>query len=248
MIIKEEDLLNYMSCPIKYLTSHNGYDIKRKTFSSCQYDSFNYLISKYTYEGINNLDLKIKKYWDKVCYENQDIIKNINVIHGWGRLYKAYEYLYNNRPKIMDLNVPYTLDIPGTDYTITGQLNILIDRGTQIEVLVPSFSTTKPDEFRRRSDLKCTIDALAIKQIYNKMAVFTFCNFNQGTSDFAIRNTKDFDRLYLIIENVCKGIENNIVYPHYGYECNSCNIKHLCSSWGATSNLNPYNPFKDGKR
>ena len=146
------------------------------------------------------------------------------------------------------MNVPYSIDIPNTDYTITGQLNILIDRGTQIEVLIPSFSTTKPDEFRRRSDLKCTIDALAIKQMYNKMAVFTFYNFNQNTSDYAMRNTKDFDRLYLIVEGVCKGIENDVIYPHYGYECNSCNIKHLCSSWGFNTMLNPYNPFKDGKR
>lgn len=235
MIIKEQDLLNFISCPIKYLIAKNGYDIKKKTYNSLLHKSFNYLLSTYLYCGINNLDTKIHKKWDTICVENQDLISPKNVIEGWGKLYKGYEYLKYNNPNIIDLDIPYEINID--NHTLTGQLNNIIDKGSQIEVLIPSFSNKMPESYIIDYDLKNTIDSLVIKTLYNKDTVFAYYNFTYNKIRYGLRTDKDYNRLKLIINNVALAMEQNIIYPNSSYHCNSCLAKGLCNSWGLNDGL-----------
>lgn len=229
MVIRENDLINYMSCPVKYLISKNGYDLKKKSYNYFLHEMFNFIMGIYSYDNINNLEEKAKKKWDNICMQNKDIITPKNVVEGWGTIYKIYEYIIYNKPKIIDLNVPYEININNT--LLAGQLNILIDRGQQIEVLIPSFSNKMPESYLIDCDLKNTIDSLAIKTLYNKESVFTYYNFTYNKCRYGLRNEKDHTKLKAIIDNVSFAIENNIIYPNHDYHCNTCLGKSFCNRW-----------------
>lgn len=236
MVVRENDLLNYMSCPIKYLISKNGYDLKKKSYNYYLHEMFNFIMGIYSYDNINNLEEKAKKKWDHICMQNKDIITPKNVVEGWGIVYKIYEYIIYNKPKIIDLNVPYEININNT--LLTGQLNILIDRGQQIEVLIPSFSNKMPESYLIDSDLKNTIDSLVIKTLYNKESVFTYYNFTYNKCRYGLRNEKDHEKLKAIVDNVSFAMENDIIYPNYNYSCNTCLGKSFCNRWNPNDNNN----------
>lgn len=229
MIIRENDLLNYISCPVKYSISKNGYDLNKKSYNYFLHEMFNFMMGIYSYDNINNLEEKARKKWDNICTQNKDIITPKNVIEGWGKIYKVYEYIIYNKPKIIDLDVPYEININHT--LLTGQLNILIDKGQQIEVLIPSFSNKMPESYLMDSDLKNTIDSLVIKTLYNKDSVFTYYNFTYNKCRYALRNEKDYSKLKTIVDNVSFAIENNIIYPNHDYRCNTCLGRSFCSRW-----------------
>lgn len=235
MIIKEQDLLNYISCPIKYSVNKNGYDISKKTYNSYLHEMFDFAFSSYLYENESNLDNKLKKKWDNICLEHQDIINPKQVIEGWGKIYKIYEYIKYNKPKILDLDIPYEINIGNN--TLIGQISLLIDRGNQIEVLIPSFSNKMPDSFIIDSNIKNTIDSYVVKNLYKKETVFTYYNFTYNKYKYGLRSDKDYKKLKLIVNNVATAIKENIIFPHSGYHCTTCLIKSICSSWG-TDRLN----------
>lgn len=230
MAIREEELLNYISCPIKYLMSKNGYDLKKKSYNNFLHEMFSYMMGIYLYENGNKLEEKAKKKWDSICIQNKDIITPKNVIEGWGIIYKIYEYIIYNKPKIIDLDVPYEINVNNS--LLTGQLNILIDKGQQVEVLIPSFSNKMPEAYVIDSDLKNTIDSLAIRTLYNKEAVFTYYNFAYGKCRYSLRSRKDHAKLETIVSNVSVALENDVIYPSSGYHCNTCLGKSFCNRWG----------------
>lgn len=227
MVIKEQDLLNYISCPIKYNLSNNGYDIDKKTYNTFLHEVYKFMISIYHYEGIELLDEKMKKKWDTICFKNQDIITSKKVIEGYGILYKVYEYLRNNKPKLVDINIPYEITVD--KYVLTGTIDMVIDKGGQYEILVPSFSKTLSESFYIDNNLKYTIAAYIVDRLYNKMVVINCYNFIWSNSKYTLRNTKDFNRMKKIIQNVGTCIEHELMYPRIGHHCNTCKIKGLCA-------------------
>lgn len=82
MVIKENDLINYISCPIKYMVYKNNKVNEEDTYNSLLHETYNWTINHYYFNGSENLSDKIKKKWDKVCIDNQNIINNKKVIEG----------------------------------------------------------------------------------------------------------------------------------------------------------------------
>ena len=71
MIIREEDLLNYMSCPIKFLSSHNGHEVKRKTFKDNEsyFEFYNKMKDVINITSVKVLEDKIK-----IEYEDREVL------------------------------------------------------------------------------------------------------------------------------------------------------------------------------
>ena len=232
MIIKETDLINFVSCPIKYII-YKGNKIKEPdTYNKLLHKAYDWTIKEYHYNGIDNLDAKIKKHWDKVCIQNQDKIPPKKVLEGWGLLYKVYTYLRDKNIKILDVNIPYHIEIPGTSYAVEGQIDMISEYGNEIEILIPSFSNKITESYIIDNNIKHSLDAYAIKQMFNKNTFITYHNFNLDKNKYTTRLNKDLDRLELIIKNIGQCIENDLLYPCTGYHCTNCMARALCSEWG----------------
>lgn len=93
-------------------------------------------------------------------------------------LYKVYEYLKNNTVDILDVNTDYNIEIPETGHALTGQIDMMAIYGDNIEILVPSFSKTVPESYYIDFNIKHTIDAYVIKQLYNKDTFITYHNYH----------------------------------------------------------------------
>ena len=232
MIIKENDLINFISCPIKCLIYKNNKVKEQETYNSLLHEMYNWTINNYYFNGIENLDERINKQWDKTCIENQDIISSKKVIEGWGLLYKVYEYLRDNKSEILDVNIPYNIEIPETGFALTGQIDMIASYGDDIEIFVPNFSKKMPESYYIDFNIKHTIDAYVIKELYNKNTFITYHNYFWDKNKYTLRNQKDFNRLKKIVSNIGHCIKNDIYYPHSGYHCTSCLARGFCSEWG----------------
>ena len=232
MLIKEADLLNFISCPIKYLVYKGNKIHEPATYNKLLHEVYKWVIDTYNYEGINGLDAKIKKKWDKTCLQNQDIIVPKKVIEGWGMLYRVYEQLRDKHVEILDVNIPYHIEMPSTSYAVEGQIDMMAKYGDDIEILVPSFSNRMPESYLIDNNIKHSLDAYAIKTIFNKDTFITYHNYNVNKDKYSGRFKKDFNKLELIVKNVGTCIENNLLYPCTGYHCANCMARGFCSEWG----------------
>lgn len=229
--MKEREFFEYIRCPLRYQFVKNGMDLgSDRTFKKLVYSAINHYYSAKT-NGMKADVNSLKRKWDSICQQNQDILNPKKVLEGWGMLYRTYEYIEQNSIVFMDINTPYSLEIPGTKINITGQLDPIIDKGTHIEIFITCFDKVLPDRLDIETRLKHTIDAYAIKKMFNKDVVINYYVPAQGKSVQALRSSNDFQRLKSIIENVGKSIDSNIIYPRETFLCSSCLARDLCKSW-----------------
>lgn len=231
MEINEKDFFEYIKCPLRYEFIKNNIDLGQdRTFKRLVTSAINYYYSAKTNRSVNSVNL-LKKKWDNICEQNQDIINPKKVLEGWGLLYRTYEYINNNNIEFMALNVPYTIEIPGSKLSLKGILDPLIDKGDYIEIFVTCFDKVMPDRLTIESKLKHTIDAYAIKDMFKKDVVINYYVPAQNKCIQAIRTSQDFIRLKTIITNISKALENNIIYPRETFMCSNCLARDICKSW-----------------
>lgn len=236
MLIKESDLLNFISCPIKYMVYKNNNINEPDTYNTLLHKSYKWTINDYNYNGLEGLDARIKKHWDKVCIQHQNEILPKKVIEGWGMLYRVYELLRDKHIEILDVDIPYHIEIPGTSYAVEGQIDMISKYGDDIEILVPSFSSRMPESYLIDNNIKHSLDAYAIKEMFNKNTFITYHNYNISKDKYTARLERDLNKLELIVKNVGNCIESDLLYPCTGYHCSSCMARAICSEWGKDYN------------
>ena len=236
MLIKESDLLNFISCPIKYMVYKNNNINEPDTYNTLLHKSYKWIINDYNYNGLEGLDARIKKHWDKICIQHQNEILPKKVIEGWGMLYRVYELLRDKHIEVLDVDIPYHIEIPGTSYAVEGQIDMISKYGDDIEILVPSFSNRMPESYLIDNNIKHSLDAYAIKKMFNKNTFITYHNYNISKDKYTARLERDLNKLELIVKNVGNCIENNLLYPCIGYHCSSCMARAICSEWGKDYN------------
>jgi hypothetical protein len=236
MLIKESDLLNFISCPIKYMVYKNNNINEPDTYNTLLHKSYKWTINDYNYNGLEGLDARIKKHWDKVCIQHQNEILPKKVIEGWGMLYRVYELLRDKHVEVLDVDIPYHIEIPGTSYAVEGQIDMISKYGDDIEILVPSFSNRMPESYLIDNNIKHSLDAYAIKKMFNKNTFITYHNYNISKDKYTARLERDLNKLELIVKNAGNCIENNLLYPCTGYHCSNCMARAICSEWGKDYN------------
>lgn len=231
MEIKEQEFFEYLKCPLRYDLIKKGHVLEtNKTFKKLCFEAVNSNINARC-NGMKADATTLKRKWDTLAKENVDSIGIKKVTDGWGLVYRTYEYIELFGLQFLDTNTSYKLEIPGTGVCLTGVLNPLIDRGTYIEVFVPCFDRQVPERISIDTKLKHTIEALAIKQMFNKDCVITYYVPAQGKTIETLRSTQDFQRLESIIKMVGKSISANIIYPRETLICSSCVARPLCKAW-----------------
>ena len=200
MLIKESDLLNFISCPIKYMVYKNNNINEPDTYNTLLHKSYKWTINDYNYNGLEGLDARIKKHWDKVCIQHQNEILPKKVIEGWGMLYRVYELLRDKHIEILDVDIPYHIEIPGTSYAVEGQIDMISKYGDDIEILVPSFSSRMPESYLIDNNIKHSLDAYAIKEMFNKNTFITYHNYNISKDKYTARLERDLNKLELIVK------------------------------------------------
>ena len=231
MELKEKELFEYLKCSLRYELIKKGIDIgSERSYKKLASKTINqWLASKCN--GMKADSITLKKKWDKVAQENTDILNPKKILEGWGLLYRTYEYVTLNRLNFTEVNLAYSIEIPGTKIKLTGQLPPMIDRENYIELFIVSFDKAIPDRVTIDMMLKHTIDAYAIREMFNKDVVITYYVPAQGKTMQTLRSVKDFTRLKSILTNVGICLENNIIYPRETFLCTSCIVRDLCKSW-----------------
>lgn len=232
MILTESNLMEYIKCPVKYFLSKRSKQSEIETFNSLVHETYNSYISKVSNLNVKDDSTLMQKKWDNTCQKNRNIITDKKVIEGWGLLFSAYNYLSQNEIKFVDTSLPYRIEIEGSKMTLVGNLDPFIDRGDIIEFLIPSFSKTMPDRTFIDMKLKHTIDAYAIKEMFNKSSVFKYHSFYFNKDIYTFRDDMSFNRLKKIITNVGTAIENDLIYPSESHACSTCMYRGLCKAWG----------------
>lgn len=231
MDITEREFFEYIKCPMRYEFIRKGINIGQdKTFKKMVYSAINHYYAAKT-NGMKADANTLKRKWDNICSQNSDALSPKKVLEGWGLLYRVYEYIKYEEIKFMDINMPYTLEIPGTQISISGQLDPLIDKGDYIEIFITAFDRVMPERLTIDTLLKHTVHALAIKQMFNKDVVINYYVPSQGKCIQTIRGTKDFNRLEHIVKNIGKSINENIIYPRETFFCTSCLAREICKAW-----------------
>ena len=235
MQLSEKDFLNYIKCPLYYKLEANGQNLEKDTYNKF----LHYVANQYMNRLFNvpilgkfNQEKYIKKMWDKICMENQNIILEKQCIQGWGCLYRMIEYF--NRPgiQLLDTNITYLIAPEGSKYSLTGTLDPIIKQGDFYTTVVISFSDRLPESYVLDMNLKHTIDAYALdKLIPNIQHVTTYHSFKSGAEKDTLRFETQFKRLDNIIETVGYCIENNLIYPRNSFGCSTCQMRGLCDKW-----------------
>lgn len=247
MIIREDELLNLKSCPLKYKIGHAGYDVQKKTYNTFLHELFNYMVSYYHFHGKDGLIESAEKKWADTYVSNLNIISEKRWLEGVSFILNIYNHITNEKFKTIDANMQYTLEFPETGCAVTGTINMVAEYGPQIIIVDPAFSNTEIDRHMIDWDLRYTMHSMAIKQMFNKITVIKKHNYKTNKESIALRTDNHFKTLELIVNNANQIIKNDLLIPDYGYHCSTCAARGICSGWGIQE-IKPYNTFKDGRK
>ena len=235
MLLSEKDFLNYIKCPLYYKLEANGHDLRRETYKTFLHDTADKYIKRVgSTKLLGNFDHEhfIKKHWDKVCMENQNIITPKQCIQGWGYLYRILEFINVTGVEVLDPEITYVIEPEGTKHALTGTLDPIIKQGDFYTTLVISFSDTLPENYVMDMNLKHTIDAYALNQfIPNIQHCITYHSFKSGAEKDTLRFSQHFKRLEYILEVVGNCIEQDLIYPRNSFSCSTCSLRGVCDQW-----------------
>lgn len=235
MILREKEFLNYMYCPLKFLLGKTA-DTERKTYNTLLHETFNDYIKRITSLNKQHNLNTLKHKWDKTCEDNRDLIGSKKVIEGWGLLFGAFKYIVDNNIVFEDTSETYNIEFPGSGVVLTGNISPYSIRDDLFEVTILSFSKTMPDRNYADMNIKHTIDAYALKTMFNKNTVFKYHSVYLNQDLYTFRTDNSFDRLETSIVNVGRSIKQNLIYPRESYACSTCLCKGLCKAWTGKNN------------
>lgn len=235
MQLSEKDFLNYIKCPLYYKLEANGHNLEIDSYNKFLHyaaDQFLNRLANTQLLGNFNHENYMKKLWDKICIENQNIILPKQCIQGWGMLYKLVEYFKNPKIELLDTSITYVIAPPGSKHSLTGTLDPIIKQDDFYTTLIISFSDRLPESYVLNMNLKHTIDAYALNELIpNVQHTITYHSFRSGAEKDTLRLGNQFKRLENILETVGTCIENQLIYPRNSYGCSTCQMRGLCDQW-----------------
>lgn len=238
--ITEEQLFDYMNCPVRYAIKYGKNHIKvppQVTFPKLL-NQVVYGFCQSLKDGIVLPPDKIKRKWDTVCKNHPDKITQDKIREGFGALYRFYEYAEENQILVADIGSPYILRVKDGDdtYIYNGTLGIILsNKDGEPENFKTDFSSRFPEQSKLDMNLKTTLDHVGFYELYNLPLSGTRVHHVKKSRDFY--TTRDIPsstkRVRTIIANVCKSIRHNIWYPHETPLCSSCEVRDFCMMYGS---------------
>lgn len=233
MKLTEQQLFDYIYCPIKYYLKYEKKIIVEEEITT---NKLLNKIAKYFYTSVVNEKLptlnQMKSKLDSICEQHKDIITPKKSIEMWGKVYSFYNWACDNKISVIDANARYVINVG--EHILEGTMNpINIVDNQRLESLIINFSNRIPDQLEVDTKLKYTIDTIAFNNSNEELKIIgTKIHLLQKNKDIiTMRNETDFKRLKSTVSNVAKSIENKLYYPRETHMCTSCNYRAYCRAW-----------------
>ena len=237
MVITEQQLFDYISCPALYDFRHNK---NIRIIDPVSMPKLLKKVAKYFY--FNLLGGKVpsgndlKKKWDSICNINPDYIDAKKNLEGLGFIMKLLQWASGEQIIVIDIDSQYNLNLSSTS---TGPIELIGNMGTILalpgdsyELLVTDFSNKLPDQTLVDMKLKYTLDNYAFKSVYKKpIAGIRIRNVRHAKDYLTTRTDDDYRRLEATVINVSRCIKDNIYYPRESIMCVPCTAKDYCKVW-----------------
>jgi hypothetical protein len=234
MKITEQQFFDYISCPLKYDMKYNKgividdkFSVNNILIKVTNY-FYMYVINNLKTPSMNQLTTK----FESLIKPYMNIISNKQYTDALFLLRNFYNWACSNKIAVIDSDVKYLFSHNGN--IIEGVLNpIAINKDKNLEFLIMNFSNRVPDQLEIDTKLKYSLDMLAFNSSNKDKKIYASkIHCVKQNKDFTTtRNENDYSRLLSTIDNVCKGIENNIYFPHETHMCQQCQYRNLCRGW-----------------
>ena len=235
IVITEEQVFNYIRCPLHYDTVYNKKIVleKEKTF----YGLLKKLATKFLTllsSGKVMTSSSLKSAWDKIYEQNQDVIPQNRMLEGLDLLMKMYRWAEKVELRVVDQKIPYSIGIDSRIGRIDfrGHIDcVAADKDNDLYLLVLDFGNRMPNQTFLDMKVKFSLDSLALNRVYNKWAGIKV-HYVKGDKDFyTVRKQEDYNRVETAISNIAYSIQQNIFYPRESVFCSSCDMSNFCRAW-----------------
>lgn len=234
MILTEQQLFDYIECPLKYyLKNKMGITVEEPVNDKMLLNH----VTNYFYNMVANGKLpslkQMQSKLDSICSKHQDYVTSKKSVELWSKVYAFYNWACDNKVAVIDTGMRYSLTLD--KHVINGVMNPVANTNNNFEILIMNFSSRLPDQIEQDTKLKHTLDILAFNSIYEsdgyEISGTRIHSVKLNKDLFTVRNSLDFKRLTKTINNVAFSIENDVYYPRETYMCKNCNYKNYCRSW-----------------
>ncbi len=232
MKLTEQQLFDYIYCPVKYDIKYNKriditdlITMPMLVNAVVQYFFSNLVNGKVmTYE-------QLKKKWDNICEKHEDIMDSKKAIAGWATIVKVTQWAEQQKLIVGDVNVNYSF--PVNDIVFCGTIDaITVTRDKKTELLTVNLGEKTLDKSMIDMKLKHTMDYIGFKTIYGVYPDGIKNHSVKYDQDLlTLRSETDIIRLKDTISSVGQGIDKGIFYPRESFYCSSCSAKSYCKYW-----------------
>ena len=238
----ETRLFDYIKCPLRYDAQYNLGIVTRNhlTINSLLGDVANAFLVKLMNGEIMPTHI-LKRRWDRLCEENQDIISPKTCLGGMSKLLNLYRWAENQQLIVADMNIPFAYTIASHQIQVMGQISEALVPNQKdekkYELLVLNFSDRYPDQSVLDIKMKYTLDWEACRQRVSsrfELGGIRIHHVKSGKDFYTFRTKEDVIRLNQSIIGICTGIKNKIFYPRESVMCSGCDMKLYCRAWRGT--------------
>lgn len=233
MRITEQQLFDYMTCPVKYYLKYKS---KIVVPEEVTVNKLLTQITKYFYNTVANGKLpslkQMQNKLDSLCEANKDIITPKKSIEMWGQVYNFYNWACDNKIAVIDTDTKYAITLG--EHIVEGTMSpIAITPNQKLELLLINFSTRVPDQIEIDTKTKYTLDMMAFNKANSDMQIdaVRIHLLKQNRDLYTTRNINDYERLNSTVNNIAKSIQNELYYPKETHMCTSCNYRNYCRAW-----------------
>lgn len=233
MRITEQQLFDYMTCPVKYYLKYKS---KIVVPEEVTVNKLLTQITKYFYNTVANGKLpslkQMQNKLDSLCEANKDIITPKKSIEMWGQVYNFYNWACDNKIAVIDTDTKYAITLG--EHIVEGTMSpIAITPNQKLELLLINFSTRVPDQIEIDTKTKYTLDMMAFNKANSDMQIdaIRIHLLKQNRDLYTTRNINDYERLNSTVNNIAKSIQNELYYPKETHMCTSCNYRNYCRAW-----------------
>ena len=233
--LTETQIFDYIKCPLRYDSQYNLKIVPENHPSFAQL--LNVATSAFLLSLMSNKVMStglLKRKWDIICEEHQDITSPQTCLDGLTALINMYRWAENEQLIVSDLKIPFTYaGVP--NLFVTGEIEgaIVPVKRKSFEILYLDYGYKYPDQALIDTKLKYTMDWVAFKTLYPKqrLAGIRIHHVKSAKDWYTVRAKEDFLRLREAVRNIAVSIKNRLFYPRENVMCSSCDMKLYCRVW-----------------
>lgn len=237
MDLTEEELFDYIRCPIRFDAIRNKHIITGEENSMSKHlGRVAHWFFLRLMDGVVPATSKLKQKWDKLCEQHSDYLTSQKNLEGIDKLMKLYRWAEDEQLVIGDLDIPYEYAIKdeGDVISFRGEVSAIaqsLKRNSKPFLLYLDFGNKYPDQALLDMKLKYTLDSYAVAELTKKFLGIKVHHVKSGNDFYTMRQAQDYDRMKKAIANVAKSVHQKLYYPRENVMCSSCDMENFCRIW-----------------